>query len=344
MAKAKRSQLTKKEIAAVIDRVVKYTQRMDFRWDWPGGVAFYGVAKAYETTKNEEYMLYLKGWVDENIAMGIPPLNINACAIGYALIAVYEYTKEETYLNLVKHCAEYLTNEAVRFGDGVFQHTVGQNYNFPEQAWADTLFMAGLFLVKAGKLLENEAYVQDGLKQFYWHIRFLQDRESQLFYHAWDNICGTNLSGVHWARANGWAAITMSEVTMLVDAFEPQFINISDALRDQLAALVRIQREDGMWSTVLDDESTYTETSAACAIAVGLINFDYNGYDKYIDKSVKGILEQIDHKGMVQGVSGGTAVMHTAADYQKIPNDRAQGWGQGLALAMLAKLYNRVNE
>ncbi len=28
----------------VIDRIVKRTFEMDFEWDWPGGVAFYGVA------------------------------------------------------------------------------------------------------------------------------------------------------------------------------------------------------------------------------------------------------------------------------------------------------------
>ena len=49
-------QFDENHIRDVIDRVVDRTFRMDFSWDWPGGVAFYGVAEAYEATGNERYI------------------------------------------------------------------------------------------------------------------------------------------------------------------------------------------------------------------------------------------------------------------------------------------------
>ena len=60
----------------VIDRIVKRTFEMDFEWDWPGGVAFYGVAEAYEATENDEYLELLKNWTDEKLEDGLPKLSI----------------------------------------------------------------------------------------------------------------------------------------------------------------------------------------------------------------------------------------------------------------------------
>lgn len=102
--------------------------------------------------------------------------------------------------------------EALRFGDHVLQHTVSVNNDFPEQAWADTLFMAAFFLLRMGVLLKDEALIDDALNQYYWHIKYLQDPESGLYYHGYNNITGDHMSGIKWGRANAWAAYTMAQV------------------------------------------------------------------------------------------------------------------------------------
>gem|GEM_PF-5174032 len=38
----------REEILRVIDKVVRKTMAMDLTWDWPCGVAYYGVTRAYE--------------------------------------------------------------------------------------------------------------------------------------------------------------------------------------------------------------------------------------------------------------------------------------------------------
>ena len=40
----------KQEIEDAIDRIVKRTMRMDMTWDWPCGVAYYGICEAYRVT------------------------------------------------------------------------------------------------------------------------------------------------------------------------------------------------------------------------------------------------------------------------------------------------------
>ena len=333
--------MDKEKLIQVIDSVVKRTMKMDFSWDWSAGVAFYGIVRAYEVTGNEEYIEYLKNWVDEYIELGIPAMTVNALSIGYTVLALYKRYEDEKYLEIFNRQLKHIEDVAERFGDGVLQHTVSQNYNFPEQAWADTLFMAGLLMVKGGQAVGNESLVKDGLNQFHWHIEYLQNKENNLFYHAWDNIKKNNMSSIHWARANGWCAITMSEVLKLTDAFNPAFVEIKDSLRDQLAALVRLQSENGLWHTILDDETSYEETSASCGIGAALVNFieleQMVMYRKYVDKAIDGVISNITPDGTVHDVSGGTAVMYDADGYREIPKERIQGWGQGLALAFLCE-------
>ena len=181
----------KAQIEATIDKIVDRTMRMDMTWDWPCGVAYYGICEAYEVTKNERYLQLVKDRVDEYIELGLPRWTVNTCSMGHCLITLYEHTGDEKYLDIAKSKIEYLEKEALRFGDHVLQHTVSVNNDFPEQAWADTLFMAGFFLLRMGVLLKDEALIDDALNQYYWHIKYLQDPESGLYYH------GQRMGGLH---------------------------------------------------------------------------------------------------------------------------------------------------
>ena len=91
----------KDEILSAIDRVAKKTMTMDLTWDWPCGVAYYGLAEAYKATGKTEYMEFLKNWVDEYIEMGLPSWNVNTCAMGHCLITLYEYTGDKKYWDII---------------------------------------------------------------------------------------------------------------------------------------------------------------------------------------------------------------------------------------------------
>lgn len=332
------------EVKEVIDRIVRRTMNMDFTWNWPCGVAFYGIGKAWEVTGKQEYIDFLVKWVDEYLELGLPSMMINACAMGHTMLTLHEATGDEKYLELALMKARYLTKDALRFGDGVFQHTVSSKNDFPEQAWADTLFMAAYFLLRLGFKLDSKEYIDDALKQFYWHEEYLQDKKTNLFYHAWDNVRKDHLSGIYWARANAWAAYTMAQAFQLLNPFMPMWMQIGGALQDQLSALVRLQSEDGLWHTILNDETSYTEVSASAGIAAALKLNGHPLHNRFIEKAYKGILANIDEDGSVRNVSAGTAVMHSAEDYKLVPRKRVQGWGQGLTLAFLATLLKPERE
>ena len=328
----------KAQIETVIDKIVDRTMRMDMTWDWPCGVAYYGICEAYEVTKNERYLQLVKDRVDEYIELGLPSWTVNTCAMGHAMLTLYEVTGDEKYRDIALSKLDYLRHRALRFGDNVLQHTVSDKNDFPEQCWADTLFMAAYFMLRAGVMFGDEALVDDALNQYYWHIQYLQDEKTGLWYHGYSHVSKTHLSGFYWGRANAWAAYTMSQVgrTLPECYLYPKYLEIAGSLAEQLAALKLLQTENGLWRTILDDEESYEEVSASAGIAAAMVIKGNPLHLKYIDRAVEGILANVTPEGRVKNVSAGTAVMRDREGYMNIPRKWTQGWGQGLALAFLA--------
>lgn len=331
----------RKEIEAVVDTIVRKTMNMDLTWDWPCGVAYYGISEAYEKTKKKEYLKLLKDRIDELIELGLPRVwTVNACAMGHCLITLYQATGEEKYWDIIKSKIRYIREDALRFGESVLQHTVSPKNDFPEQAWADTLFMAAFFLLRVGVILKEEALIEDALNQWYWHIEYLQDKETGFYYHGYNNIAKDHMSGIYWGRANAWAAYTMSQVGgRLPECYlYPKYLDVAGSLNEQLAALKTVQTPDGLWRTVLNDEQSYEEISASAGIAAAMLERGNPLHSKYINKAIKGLLANVSADGRVLNVSGGTAVMKDAEGYRGISRSWIQGWGQGLALAFFSTL------
>ncbi len=328
-----------------VDNIVRYTLDMDMLWDWPCGVAYYGVASIAKATDNDEYKDMLKAWVDEYIELDVPPSTVNRCAMGHCLLDLYEYTNEQKYFDIIMRKIDYLRNKAPRFGDNTLQHTVSVRDDFPEQCWADTLFMAAFFMLRVGVLTEDKELIDDALHQYCEHIKYLQDPKTNLWYHGYNNIEKNHMSAIYWARANAWAAYTMSQiVTVLPEPYlYTSYLEIKDALEEQFLALKKKQQDSGYWNTVLDNEQAYGEMSATCGIAAAMASYNNPLHTKYVQKSLDLLMQNIDDMGRVQNVSAGTAIMNTVEDYCKIPTKRAQGWGQGLALAFIAHVLTDIN-
>ena len=339
-------QFDREQVLAAVDAVVRQTMNMDMTWDWPCGVAYYGICEAARVTGREEYLQLVKDRVDEYCDLGLPIWTVNTCSMGHAMLTLHKWTGDEKYKHIAESKIEYLTKKALRFGDSVLQHTVSANNDFPEQCWADTLFMAAFFMLRAGVAWKDEALVNDALNQYYWHIQYLQDKKTGLWYHGYNNIEKSHMSGFYWGRANAWAAYTMSQVGKVLPQcyLYPKYMDVAGSLSEQLAALKLIQTENGLWRTILDDPESYEEISASAGIAAAMAARGNPLHLKYINKSVQGILDNISPEGRVLNVSGGTAVMKDREGYRNISRAWTQGWGQGLALAFLAAVLESAGK
>lgn len=335
----------REQIEELVDKIVLRTMRMDMPWDWPCGVAYYGISRAWEVTKNEKYLNLMKDRVDEYLELGLPVWTVNTCAMGHCLLTLYEATGDERYWEVIESKVDYLRNHALRFGDSVLQHTVSANNDFPEQAWADTLFMAAFFLLRVGVKQKDEEIINDALNQYYWHIKYLQDPDTGLWYHGYNHITKDHMSGFYWGRANAWAAYTMSQVGHILPKcyLYPKYMDVAGSLSEQLAALKLLQTENGLWRTILDDPESYEEVSASFGIAAAMAAHGNPLHIKYINRAIPGLIREVGGDGRVLHVSGGTAIMRDRDGYRNISRDWIQGWGQGLALAFFAGLLEYGN-
>ena len=333
----------KQALLTAIDAVVRRTMRMDLTWEWPCGVAYYGIMKAAAATGRDEYITLVRDRVDELMDLGLPGLTVNACSMGHCVLSLYEATGDDKYWQVALAKLDYITNKATRFGDSVLQHTVSSKNDFPEQAWADTLFMAAYFLLRMGVKMQDDTIVGDALNQYEWHIKYLQDPASGLWYHGYNNIHKDHMSGFFWGRANAWAAYTMAQAGKTLPQWYlyPKFLSIAGSVSEQLSALKLLQTENGLWRTILDDPDSYEEVSASCGIAAAMTARANPLHFKYIQKALEGVLSNITPDGRVLNVSGGTAVMRDRDGYRGISRDWIQGWGQGLALAFLSEVLTQ---
>ena len=334
------------EILELIRKITERTMRMDLTWDWPCGVAYYGICRAFEATGDESLLAPVKERTDELIELGLPAKwTVNTCSMGHPLLTLYETYGEEKYLELLLSKIDHIEKEAVRFGDGVLQHTVAAGSDFNEQCWADTLFMAAYLLLRVGVRQKDQALIDDALNQYYWHIRYLQEPSTGLWYHGYDNIHKDHMSGIHWGRANAWAAYTMSRAgVVLPEAYlYPKYMDIAGSLNELLSGLKLLQTENGLFRTVLDDPLSYEEVSASAGISAAMLEKGNPLHLKYVKAAVSGLLSNISPDGRVLNVSAGTAVMKDAEGYRGISRDWIQGWGQGLMLAFLSALLESEN-
>lgn len=131
--------------------------------------------------------------------------------------------------------------------------------------------MTVLFLLKAGKVFGREGYVEEAKYQFLFHIKYLQDRKTGLFYHGWTFDGRHNFAGAFWARVNSWftsGAVEFLEIYGVDDAVS-RFVKTSWV--DQVKELIKYQGENGLFNTLVDIEETYYETSATAGIAYGIL-------------------------------------------------------------------------
>lgn len=311
-------------------------------WEWPTGVALYGIYKTYQQTGNQETLRYLTHWFDDMLSREAKPhRNVNTVAPVLTLTCLYDETRNPDYLPVIEAWADWVLNEMPRTEFGGLQHCTVWNKHY-QQLWCDTLFMVCLFLAKAGMVLDKPEWIDEAEYQFLLHIRYLQDKVSGLFAHGWTFDCRHNFADAKWARGNAWFTASAVELISITHRQNAATRMILSAWRDQIRALWKYQRVNGLYTTLVNVEETYCETSATAAIAYGVLKGLHMGllpedYREMGMLSATAVLDQIDEAGAVQGVSGGTGMGYSLQHYRDIIVTPT-AYGQGLTFLMLTEL------
>jgi unsaturated rhamnogalacturonyl hydrolase len=315
-------------------------------WEWTHGIGLYGIYQYYQQTGDEQMQEIIDDWFTARLAEGTPTKNVNTVCPFLTLAYRYEETRNPAWKPYLERWAEWVMYEMPRTEKQGLQHIVYNNENH-QQMWDDTLMMSVLPLAKIGKLLGRPEYIEEATYQFLLHIQYLMDRQSGLWFHGWTFDGQHNFAQARWARGNSWITVAIPEFIELLDLAEGNATRryLLQVLESQVAALAACQDESGLWHTLLDDPSSYLESSAAAGFGYGILKAvrkRYIGacYAPIAEKAVRGVIKQINPAGELTGVSFGTAMGSELDYYRQIPIT-SMPYGQAMAILCLSE-YLRV--
>ena len=313
--------------------------RLYQHWEWTQGVGLYGLWKLFDRTKDEKYLDILVKFFDQQLAIGFPALNVNTMAPFLTMSYVGEYLRDERYLEPCRRSAAWIMEHFPRTREGGFQHMTSDTLN-DQELWDDTLFMTVLFLANMGRMEGKPEYIREAEYQFLLHAKYLADPETGLWYHGWTFNGNHNFAGAFWGRGNCWVTIAIPEFLQMVTCNASVRIELIRILHNQINALCRYQSESGMWHTLIDDPTSYVESSATCGFGYGILKAVHTGlvgpeYEKVALAALQPILGYIADDGVVGQVSYGTPMGRQTKEFYKNIELRQMPYGQALAMLFL---------
>lgn len=170
--------------------------------------------------------------------------------------------------------------------------------------WIDDIWMIGSLQTQAYRATGEKIYLDRAAKEIVAYLDKLQ-QSNGLFFH------GEN-APFFWGRGNGWVAAGLAEIISELPESDPLFPIVADGYKKMMNALLTYQCEDGMWRQLIDNDSSWKETSStgmfAYALAVGVKRgiLPEKPYKQAYQKAWLALTDYISEEGLVRNVCVGT--------------------------------------
>ncbi len=235
---------------------------------------------------------------------------------------------------------DYVSNKEFRFPD----KTIARNRPLNNTLWLDDLYMAVPALVQMGRLTGRTSYFDDALWQLESYAKKMFVPARGLFMHGW--VQGMERHpAFHWARANGWALLTMTEMLDAIPSNHPKRNDLLNLYRRHVEGLVRYQDGTGFWHQLLDRPDSYLETSATAiytyCIAKGCNEgwLDRLAYASTAALGWNAVSTKVNETGQVEGTCVGTGMAFDPAFYYHRPVSKFAAHGYGPVIYAASEMY-----
>jgi len=233
----------------------------------------------------------------------------------------------------------FISTKEFRLADG----TLARNRPQPTTLWLDDLYMSVPALAQMGKLTGERRYYDDAAKQVLQFSRRMFNREQGLFMHGW--VQGMEVHPeFRWARANGWALMTLVELLDVLPEDHPDRAAVLDLLRAHARGLAARQSGSGFWHQLLDRDDSYLETSATAIYAYALARaidrgwIDPMAYGPAAVLAWNAVTTKVNAEGQVEGTCVGTGMGFEPAFYYHRPTSPFAAHGYGPVLLAGAEM------
>ncbi len=364
--------LINKETQAAVSDYSKIDEKTifkpgDFRllsYEW--GVTYAGMLLASQVTGDPKYAAYTKNRLKflaeirpsflkleekqpnlhHAMYRTLHPQALDDCgAICAAMIKTQRQGIDTDLTPMINSFMDYISTKEFRFSDG----TLARNRPQPNSLWLDDLFMGVPALAQMGKYTGDQKYFDDAVKQVIQFSDRMFNKEKGLFMHGW--IMGMNEHPqFHWARANGWAVMTMVELLEVLPKNHEGRAIILDLLQRHIRGLANYQSGKGFWHQLIDKNDSYLETSAtaiytysiARAINRGYVNAKV--YGPMVCLAWNAVSSKVNEKGQVEGTCVGTGMGFDPAFYYYRPVNVYAAHGYGPVLLAGAEMIQMIRD
>lgn len=341
-------------------------QQGDFRltsYEW--GVTYAGMLLAGEVTGDKRYTGYagkrlklladLTAFYREHPDLDVdrsspvhsvlhPHALDDAGAMCAAMIKVEREKQDGNLRPMIDNFIDYIHNKEFRLEDG----TLARNRPHRNTLWLDDLFMSVPALAQMGKLTGDVQYYDDAVNQVLQFSKRMFNSENGLYMHGWVQQMEVHPQ-FHWARANGWAVMTMVELLEVLPQSHPRYSAVLEQLRAHIAGLVKYQSGTGFWHQLIDRNDSYLETSATAIYTYAIARAINRGYiDKYAYASIavlgwNAVSSMVNERGQVLGTCVGTGMAFDPAFYYFRPVNPYAAHGYGPVLLAGAEMISLLN-
>ena len=246
---------------------------------------------------------------------------------------------------LVNNYIDFISNKQFRLKDG----TLARNRPHDNTLWLDDMFMSVPALAQMGSYTGNVKYFDDAVKQVNQFSERMFNSQKGIYMHGWVESMQVHPQ-FHWARANGWAVMTMVELLEVLPKNHPGYPQVLSQLQKHIAGLMQYQDGTGFWHQLLDRNDSYLETSATAIYTYSIARAINRGY---VDKMTyapavllawNAVASKVNEKGQVEGTCVGTGMGFDPAFYYHRPVNVFAAHGYGPILLSGAEVILLLKE
>lgn len=199
------------------------------------------------------------------------PDHVDYAVFGAVPLELYMQTKDARYLAIGKNSADkqWAPPEGPRVKpESHYYYNKGMSWQ--TRMWIDDMFMITAVQAQAYRATGDTVYINRAAREMVLYLDSLQ-MPNGLFYHAPD-------VPFFWGRGNGWMAAGMSELLRSLPKNNPDYNRIMEGYKMMMTSLLKYQAEDGMWRQLIDDPSSWAETSCSGMFTFAFITGVKNGW------------------------------------------------------------------
>ncbi len=339
----------------------------DFRltsYEW--GVTYSGMLLVTAATGDPKFAAYTKRRL-EFIATAVPafqalyeklPVNSNplrqvinpkalddAGAVCAANIKLLRSGGSVILRPVIDHYINYISTKEYRLKDG----TLARNRPQKNTLWLDDLYMSVPALAQMGKLTGDKKYFDDAVKQVLQFSERMFNKDLGIYMHGWVEDMQVHPE-FHWARANGWALMAMTDLLDVLPPGHPGAKKVLAQLQALIKGLASLQSGKGFWHQLLDRNDSYLETSATAIYAYCIARavnkgwIDAKAYAPMALLAWNAVSTKINGKGQVEGTCVGTGMAFDPAFYYYRPVNIFAAHGYGPVLLAGAEIISLLKD